>query len=113
MLKASLLAALAVAVLLLVIPLPADARKKKSKAVSVGGDEDSIGCKACKRMVMALEQFVIPNFKDKMVRIGSREAGKTTAHLSWHVCSKWVISCLGVTGTHAGSAFCGSMKKNL
>jgi len=65
-LKFGPLAGLALAVLLAVLlPMPAHSKKKRPSIADKG--EASNGCRACERMVIAMEKVSIPAFKDSLV----------------------------------------------
>ena len=71
--------------ILVSVPIPVDARKKvKYSGTDKKGDIDSTGCKACMRMVMAMDKVIIPEFRAKMVSqaLGSDTPGSNRVHVS-------------------------------
>jgi hypothetical protein len=76
--RSGLLLMIVLASILVSIPIPVDAHKKvkvKYSGTDKKGDIDSTGCKACMRMVMAMDKIIIPEFRAKMV---SRALGSDT-----------------------------------
>lgn len=66
--RSGLVLMIVLASILVSIPIPVDARKQvKYSGTDKKGDIDSAGCKACMRMVMAIDKVIIPEFRAKMV----------------------------------------------